>query len=62
MQINLSEETIKTVWKSLTFRKNYLEGMLLKVECGKASKEREEDFKIMLAEVEEALQVFEEMI
>ena len=62
MQINLSEETIKTVWKSLTFRKKYLEDMLFKVECGKVSKEREEDIKIMLEEVEEALQVFDEMI
>lgn len=62
MQINLSEETIKTVWKVLTLRKNYLEGMLIKVECGRALKEKEEDFKIMLAEVDEALQVFEELI
>ena len=62
MQINLSEETIKTVWKSLTFRKNYLEDMLFKVECGKVSNEMEEDIKIMLSEVEEALQVFDEMI
>ena len=62
MQINLSEETIKTVWKALTTRKNYLEGMLIRVECGTALKEKEEDFKIMLAEVEEALQVFDEII
>ena len=62
MQINLSEETIRTVWKALTFRKNHLEGMLIKVECGSASKENEEYFKIMLSEVEEALQVFDEII
>ena len=62
MQINLSEETIKTVWKALTTRKNYLEGMLIKIECGRALKEKEEYFKIMLAEVEEALQVFDEII
>ena len=62
MQINLSEETIRTVWKALTFRKNHLEGMLIKFECGSASNEKEEDFKIMLSEVEEALQVFDEII
>lgn len=62
MQINLTEETIKTVWKALTIRKNYLKSMLIKVEFGTALKEKEEDFKIMLIEVEEALQVFEELI
>ena len=62
MQINLSEETIRTVWKALTIRKNHLEGMLINVEFGSASKEKEEDFKIMLSEVEEALKVFEEII
>ena len=59
MQINLSEEIIKTVWKSLTFRKIHIESIL---ECGRVSKEKEAVFKIMIAEVEEALQVFDEII
>lgn len=62
MQINLSEETIKTVWKALTIRKNDLEGILIKVEGRSALKEKVEYLKIMLSEVEEALQVFEEII
>ena len=61
MQINLSEETIKTVCKALRIEKNHLEGLLIKVECGKAAKGKEEEFKSKLAEVEEALQVFEEL-
>lgn len=58
----MRSEYTKTVWKALTIRKNYLKSMLIKVEFGTALKEKEEDFKIMLIEVEEALQVFEELI
>ena len=61
MQINLSEDTIKTVCKSLRSEKNTLQGMLRRIECGTASKEKEEVFKNHLAEVEDALQVFEEL-
>lgn len=61
MQINLSEETIKTVCKALRINKNHLEGLLIKVECGKAAKEKKEEFESKLAEVEDALQIFEEL-
>lgn len=61
MQINLSEETIKTVCGALRSKKNGLEGMLRRIEVGTASKEKEEEFKNELAEVEDALQVFEEL-
>ena len=61
MQINLSEETIKTVCRALRSKKNTLEGMLRRVEVGTASKEKEKEFKSELAEVEDALQVFEEL-
>ena len=43
MQINLSEETIKTVCSALITRKNTLEGLLIKIECGKAAKEKKEE-------------------
>lgn len=61
MQINLSEETIKTVCRALRSEKNILQGMLRRIECGTAAKEKEEDFKKKLVEVEDALQVFEEL-
>jgi hypothetical protein len=60
MQVNLSEETIKTVCRALRSEKNNLQGMLRRIEVGTASKEKEEVFKSHLAEVEDALQVFEE--
>lgn len=61
MQINLSEETIKTVCKALRSNKNTLQGMLRRIEVGTAAKEKEEESKNQLAEVEDALQVFEEL-
>lgn len=61
MQINLSEETIKTVCRALRNDKNNLQGMLRRIEVRTASKEKEEEFKRKLAEVEDALQVFEEL-
>ena len=61
MQINLSEETIKTVCKALRIEKNHLEGLLIKVECGRVAKEKKEEFKNKLVEVEDALQIFEEL-
>lgn len=62
MQINLSEEIIKTVCIALRTEKSHLECLLRFVECGKAAKEKEEEFKSKLAEVEETLQVFEELL
>ena len=62
MQINLSEETIKTVCRALRSEKSGLQGMLRRVDVGTAAKEKEEEFKSKLAEVEEALQVFEELL
>ena len=61
MQINLSEETIKTVCRALRSEKNNLQGMLKRIEVGTASKEKEEEFKSKLAEAEDALQIFEEL-
>lgn len=61
MQINLSEKTIKTVCRELRNNKRSLEGMLRRVEAGTAAKEKEEVFKSQLAEVEDALQIFEEL-
>ena len=61
MQINLSEETIKTVCRALRSEKNNLQGMLKRIEVGTASKEKEEEFKSKLAEAEDALQIFEEI-
>ena len=54
MQINLSEETIKTVCRALRSEKNNLQGMLRRIEVGTASKEKEEEFKSKLAEAEDA--------
>ena len=61
MQINLSEETIKIVCRALRSDRNTLQSMLRRVEVGTAAKEKEEEFKSQLAEVEDALQVFEEL-
>lgn len=61
MQINLSEETINTVCRALRNNKSGLQGMLRRVDVGTATKEKEEEFKSKLAEVEDALQIFEEL-
>ena len=61
MQINLSEGTIKTVYKALKSEKNTLQGMLRRIEVGRAAKEKKEIFERQLVEVEDALQVFEEL-
>ena len=61
MQINLSEETIKTVYKALKSEKNTLQGMLRRIEVGTAAKEKKEIFEQQLVEVDDALQVFEEL-
>ena len=61
MQINLSEEMIKTVYKALKNDKSGLQSMLIRVEVGTAAKEMKEVFEQELAEVNDALQVFEEL-
>ena len=61
MQINLSEETIKTVYKALKSEKNTLQGMLRRIKVGTAAKEKKEIFEQQLVEVDDALQVFEEL-
>ena len=61
MQIDLSEELIKTVYKALKGEKNALQSMLIRVEVGTAAKEMKEVFEQELAEVNDALQVFEEL-
>lgn len=61
MQINLSEETIKTVYRALKCEKNVIQGMLRRVEAGTAAKEKKPIFEQELAETEEALKVFEEL-
>lgn len=60
--LTLSLETIKTVRKALIIDKNRLEGLLIKVECGRASKEYEEYFKNELEKVKYALESFEEVL
>ena len=62
MQVNLSEETIKTVIKALKNDKGGLQSMLIRVEIGKAAKEKKGFYEQCLSEVNDALQVFEEFI
>ena len=59
-KVDLSDETIKTIYKALKSEKNTLQGMLRRIEVGTASKENKEIFEQQLAEVEDALQIFEE--
>ena len=61
MQINLSDGTIKTVYKALKSEKNTLQSMLRRIEVGTAAKEKKEIFEQQLVEVDDALQVFEEL-
>ena len=61
MQINLSEEIIKTAYKALKGNKDALQSMLIRVEVGTAAKEMKEVFEQELAEVNDALQVFEKL-
>ena len=60
MQINLSEETIKTVCRALRSEKNNLQGMLRRIEVGTASNEKEEASKSKLAAAADASQTFEQ--
>lgn len=59
MEINLSTETIKTVYNALRSNKQSLKRQL---NNEKTSVNKKEIIKNQLAEVEEALQVFEELI
>lgn len=61
MQINLSEETIKTVYRALKSEKNVIQGMLRQVEAGRAAKEKKAIFEQELAETEDTLKVFEKL-
>lgn len=60
MNINLSDETIKTIVNALSTKKRILEGRLVQVEIGKASKDMKPVYESALEKVKDALQVFEE--
>ena len=63
MMVNLSEETINTVYNSLRSSKHNLKWQLdTSIPNGKVSPNRMEIIKHQLAEVEDALQVFEELM
>lgn len=59
MEINLSEETIKTVYNSLRSSKQSLKRQL---EANVQNPNKKEIIEHQLAEVEDALQVFEELM
>lgn len=58
MQINLSEETIKTVYKTLKEHKSLTINLLRN---SSDNTEKEKEFRDRLVELEDALQVFEEL-
>lgn len=63
MMVNLSEETITTVYNSLRSSKHDLNRQLdTSISNGKISPNKVEIIKHQLAEVEDALQVFEELM
>lgn len=63
MEINLSEETIKTVYNSLRDSRLSLKLQLQKsVASVKVNKNKVEIIKCQLTEVEDALAVFEELM
>ena len=59
MEINLSNETINTVYNSLRYSK---QGLKRQLENEKVNSNKKEIIKHQLAEVEDALAVFEELI
>lgn len=62
MEINLSCGVINTVLDSLDSTKRHLEWQLnYGIPCGKVSFDRKEIIQIQLANVNEAIQVFEEL-
>lgn len=62
MEINLSDETIKTVYNSLRSSKQNLERQLAGISNGRAKKGKKEIIEYQLTEVEDALFVFEELM
>lgn len=63
MKVNLSKEVIETVCGALRNDKRHLETMLyISIPNKKASADKKEEFECKLAEVEEALSVFEKLI
>jgi hypothetical protein len=63
MEINLSAETIKTVYNSLRSNRHSLKYSLEHtIPNGKMHINRKEIIEYQLAEVEEALQIFEELM
>ena len=63
MEINLSMETINTVCSALRNKQHGLKWWLeVKLPNGKANPDKKEEMKQKLAEVEDALAVFEELI
>lgn len=63
MEINLSYETIKTAYNALRNSKQGLEWQLkVSLPNGKVNPNRKEIIECQLAEVEEALQVFKELM
>jgi len=62
MNINLSNEVINTVLNSLDSTKKHLEWQLnFGIPCGKVNFDKKEIIQNNLADVNEALQVFEEL-
>lgn len=61
MNINLSDETIKTIVDALSTKKRILERRLVEVEISKASKDMKPVYESALEKVKDALQVFEEV-
>ena len=63
MEINLSVETIKTVYNSLRSSKQTLKWQLeVSIPNGKMNPNKKEIVEYQLAEVEDALTVFEELM
>ena len=63
MEINLSKETINTVYEALNSKRHNLKWWLeVSLPNGKASPDKKEEMEHKLAEVEKALQVFEELM
>lgn len=63
MQINLSGEVIRTAYNALSRRKGALKYQLaVQIPKGRLALENKKNIEQELAEVEDALQVFEELV
>lgn len=63
MEINLSKETINTVYEVLNSKRHSLKWWLeVSLPNGKVNPDKKEEIEQKLTEVNEALQVFEELI